>query len=245
MMTCRIKFFINRREDGMLELAEQMREVGIDFSTIPTSGPSVLWIDGRAMYGPTAVKYAVKYLIKLEEEMKALTLTEKNILIDNGWRFLAADHIWVPDAGDLENMAKYDPEFESSWTKIKVTVIKGRAGIKRVLAKLKNRTLTEPQPEKFVADRYKVKRIKDCIGCDPDRFKIISPGHDGWAYATIEFNNKEEAEDLCAAFNIGHKLRMKMKEEEKQKEQVTVRLLKSQNPYSYTQAHVISNPEEQ
>ena len=61
---CRVKYFINRREPDARDLAEQMRQVGIDFSSLPTFGPSVLWIDGRANYGPTAVKYAVGRLVK-------------------------------------------------------------------------------------------------------------------------------------------------------------------------------------
>lgn len=61
---CRVKYFINSREPGATELAEQMREAGIDFSSLPTSGPMTLWIDGRASYGPTAVKYAVDKLVE-------------------------------------------------------------------------------------------------------------------------------------------------------------------------------------
>lgn len=37
-----VKYFINSREPGANDLAEQMRHAGIDFSSIPTSGPAVL-----------------------------------------------------------------------------------------------------------------------------------------------------------------------------------------------------------
>lgn len=61
---CRVKYFINSREPGAVALAEQMRQASIDFSSLATSGPVALWIDGRASYGPTAVKYAVEKLMQ-------------------------------------------------------------------------------------------------------------------------------------------------------------------------------------
>lgn len=191
-MTCRIKFWINRRQEGMPELAEQMREVSIDFSTIPTSGPSVLWIDGRAVYGPTAVKYAVKYLIRLEEKMKALTLAEKNILIDNGWRFASEDYIYVPN------------DYDGSHTT-------GLKSIRHVLDRIQNSLPHSGLKisEKFVADKYKVES-------DPYggwSFRIVSLGHITSITHADRIKDKEYAEDLCAALNVGHKLRMKMKEE--------------------------------
>ncbi len=67
---CRVKYFINRREPGATDLAEQMRAVGIDFSSLPTSGPPVLWIDDHACYGPTAVKFAVEKLIAVADEFQ-------------------------------------------------------------------------------------------------------------------------------------------------------------------------------
>lgn len=60
----KIKFFINERESGMTVLAEQMREVGIDFSSIPTFGPPILWVNDQANYGSTAVCRAVQNLIE-------------------------------------------------------------------------------------------------------------------------------------------------------------------------------------
>jgi len=63
----KIKFFINHREPGMVDLAEKMRQLKIDFSSLATSGPSVLWLDGRAQYGITAVKHAVHKLIEENE----------------------------------------------------------------------------------------------------------------------------------------------------------------------------------
>ncbi len=61
---CRVKYFVNTEEPDALPLAEQLRAAGIDFACVPTSGPLALWIDGRAIYGPTAVRYAVKALVK-------------------------------------------------------------------------------------------------------------------------------------------------------------------------------------
>lgn len=63
----RVKYFINSHEPGATDLAEQMRQVGIDFSSLSTFGPSTLWIDGRACYGATAVKYAIRQLIERED----------------------------------------------------------------------------------------------------------------------------------------------------------------------------------
>lgn len=60
---CRVKYFINHYEPGAIDLAEQMRGAGIDFSSLATSGTLVLWIDGHVHYGPTAVKFAVEKLI--------------------------------------------------------------------------------------------------------------------------------------------------------------------------------------
>ena len=70
----RIKFFINSRELGAAELAERMREVGIDFSSIPTFGPCVLWIDSRTCYGITAVIYAVRALVREKQSLLDLGL---------------------------------------------------------------------------------------------------------------------------------------------------------------------------
>lgn len=61
---CRVKYFINVREPEATSLADQMREARIDFSSMPTSGPMTLWVDGRASYGPTAVRYAVHRLVE-------------------------------------------------------------------------------------------------------------------------------------------------------------------------------------
>jgi hypothetical protein len=63
---CRIKYWINRREPEATSFAKRMREAGIDFSSIPTSGPVTLYIDGRSHYGINAVRYAVGQLIKLK-----------------------------------------------------------------------------------------------------------------------------------------------------------------------------------
>ncbi len=62
---CEVKYFINRREPEAQALADQMRQAGIDFSSVPTSGPLTLRIDGRPSYGPIAVKYAVHKLVEI------------------------------------------------------------------------------------------------------------------------------------------------------------------------------------
>ena len=62
---CEVKYFINRREPEAQGLADQMRQAGIDFSSLPTSGPLTLRIDGCPSYGPTAVKYAVHKLVEI------------------------------------------------------------------------------------------------------------------------------------------------------------------------------------
>lgn len=61
---CEVKYFINVREPEAALLAQQMREAEIDFSSLPTSGPMTLWVNGRASYGPTAVRYAVHKLVE-------------------------------------------------------------------------------------------------------------------------------------------------------------------------------------
>lgn len=61
---CKVKYFVNRREPDANALAEQLRSAGIEFSSVPTSGPMTLWVDGIASYGPTAVKYAVGKLVE-------------------------------------------------------------------------------------------------------------------------------------------------------------------------------------
>ena len=66
-MNEKIKFFINHCEPGVVDLAEKMRKLKIDFSSIATSGPSVLWLDGQACYGITAVKHAIQKLIEDEK----------------------------------------------------------------------------------------------------------------------------------------------------------------------------------
>jgi hypothetical protein len=96
----RVKYFINSREPGATDLAEQMRQAGIDFSSLPTSGPLVLWIDGRACYGVTAVKYAVDRLCRGDDmnaaETRKLTeaATEERQLRETTAR-AAADAEWL------------------------------------------------------------------------------------------------------------------------------------------------------
>jgi hypothetical protein len=64
---CRVKYFVNTEEPDAIPLAEQLRVAGIDFACVPTSGPLALWIDGRALYGPTAVRYAIQALVRSQK----------------------------------------------------------------------------------------------------------------------------------------------------------------------------------
>lgn len=66
-----VKYFINRREPDAAQLAQQMREADIDFSSVPTSGPIAIWVNGKASYGPTAVKYIVRRLVEESEKRKS------------------------------------------------------------------------------------------------------------------------------------------------------------------------------
>ncbi len=59
-----IKYFINRREPEGQDLADQMRQAGIDFASLPTSGPLILRINGSPIYGPVAIQFAVHRLIE-------------------------------------------------------------------------------------------------------------------------------------------------------------------------------------
>jgi len=65
-----IKFWINRREPGMEELADKMREAGIEFSCHYTSGPTSLWKGNATFHGPTAVKHAAEAWLKDLEAKK-------------------------------------------------------------------------------------------------------------------------------------------------------------------------------
>ena len=59
-----VTYLVNRREPDAAPLADQMRTAGVDFCSVPTSGPLTLWVDGRASYGPMAVRRAVRLLIR-------------------------------------------------------------------------------------------------------------------------------------------------------------------------------------
>lgn len=75
-----IKYFINRREPGSQDLADRLRNAGIEFTSLPTSGPLTLRIDGCPSYGPIAVAYAVNKLIEIKErENKSVQLTNGNM----------------------------------------------------------------------------------------------------------------------------------------------------------------------
>jgi len=60
----KIQLFINHYDPGIRELAEEMRKVGIVFSSISTSGCSILRTGVHSSYGVTAVKHTMNILIK-------------------------------------------------------------------------------------------------------------------------------------------------------------------------------------
>ena len=63
---CRITYFVNERERDAVPLAEAMRQAGLDFSSIPTSGPLTLSIDGYVLYGASAIRDALKVMPGLD-----------------------------------------------------------------------------------------------------------------------------------------------------------------------------------
>jgi len=73
-----IKFWINRRQPGMIELADRMRKAGIEFFSLPTSGCTSLWHGSATFHGPTAVTYAVEAWLKqkVEKELKVARITQ-------------------------------------------------------------------------------------------------------------------------------------------------------------------------
>jgi len=60
---CHVKYLVNKREPEALEFATRLAAAGIDYSTLPTSGPTTLVVDGIASYGQDAIRYAVDYVI--------------------------------------------------------------------------------------------------------------------------------------------------------------------------------------
>ena len=94
---CKIRYFINSRESDALLIANEMRQAGIQFSSIPTTGPTTLWIDGHAHYGPTAARCAVNELV----ESKLLTsinesrwILELNDNWDDGGSCSYKEEVW-------------------------------------------------------------------------------------------------------------------------------------------------------
>ena len=63
-----ITYLINKREPEAFEYADRLREAGIEFSVLPTSGISTLVVDGIACYGPSEIEYAVNYLISQKQD---------------------------------------------------------------------------------------------------------------------------------------------------------------------------------
>jgi len=61
-----VKYLLNDREPGAIEMANRMRDAGVRFTTLPTSGPVTIIIDGFASYGPDGVKHVAERLIASE-----------------------------------------------------------------------------------------------------------------------------------------------------------------------------------
>ena len=64
----RVKYYINNQEPDAVSIADALREAGIDFDGIPTSGPMMLVIDDVVYYGPTDVNSAVRELVESPPE---------------------------------------------------------------------------------------------------------------------------------------------------------------------------------
>ena len=63
---CKVKYFINNSDPEGTHFATRMNNAGITFCCVPTSGPTTLWIDGYACYGPTAVKGMIDSLVNAQ-----------------------------------------------------------------------------------------------------------------------------------------------------------------------------------
>lgn len=61
-----VKYLLNDREPGAIEIADEMRAAGVQFRTLPTSGPVTIIVDGFASYGPEGVKHVADRLITSE-----------------------------------------------------------------------------------------------------------------------------------------------------------------------------------
>lgn len=61
-----VKYLLNDREPGASQFAQRMREAGVCFTTLPTSGPLTIVVDGFASYGPEGVKHVADRLIASE-----------------------------------------------------------------------------------------------------------------------------------------------------------------------------------
>lgn len=68
----RIRYCINEREEGSSELAEQMRQVGMEFNSLPVSCVSTLYVDGSPTYGVTRIREVVKRLASDRAYLKDL-----------------------------------------------------------------------------------------------------------------------------------------------------------------------------
>ena len=63
-----VKYLLNDREPGATELAHEMRKAGVRLTTLPTSGPLTIIVDGFASYGPEGVQHVADRLIAIERD---------------------------------------------------------------------------------------------------------------------------------------------------------------------------------
>lgn len=76
----KIQLFLNHCELEIVDLAEKMREAGIIFSSIVTSGPTILYTGVHSSHGVTAVKYAIHKLIE-EKTMASTDIDGRPVVI--------------------------------------------------------------------------------------------------------------------------------------------------------------------
>lgn len=61
-----VKYLVNDQEPGAIETANRLREAGVRFTALATSGPVTIIVDGFASYGPEGVKHVAEHLIASE-----------------------------------------------------------------------------------------------------------------------------------------------------------------------------------
>ncbi len=67
----RIKLFLNFRQPESLDLQGHLQGAGVQFYSLPTSGPTTIWVDGRASHGLAATRRVVNALLAERRETSA------------------------------------------------------------------------------------------------------------------------------------------------------------------------------